>query len=53
MTKPERKIVEKLLTCLDGQITQVPASKQELLDELERVFIEDCRKEMEVYDYAG
>jgi hypothetical protein len=34
MTKPERKIVEKLLTCLDGQITQVPASKQELLDEL-------------------
>ena len=34
MTKPERKIVEKLLTCLDGPITQVPASKQELLDEL-------------------
>jgi hypothetical protein len=34
MNKQERKTVEKLLSCLDGRITGIPASKQELLDEL-------------------
>lgn len=34
MNKRDRKTVERLLSCLDGRITQVPAGKPELLDEL-------------------
>jgi type IV secretory pathway TraG/TraD family ATPase VirD4 len=49
-------IVALLETLKVNRSTKGPGGQPEnaeLLDELERVFIEDCRKEMEVYDYAG
>jgi hypothetical protein len=49
-------IVALLETLKVNRSTKGPGRQPEnaeLLDELERVFIEDCRKEMEVYDYAG